>query len=122
MKVSTIISTDTRTASSRLSLESLRYLDWTDFSVIVVNGPSTDRTDAVVEEYQGLIRDGACADRNVHGVTGYLAEPGDAYGLRRWLEALIQDEETRRSFGLASRRCFESNFNRLVMAERTLDF
>jgi hypothetical protein len=103
MKVSTVINTDTRAASSRPPLESLRYLDWTDFSVIVVNGASTDRTGALVEEYRNLIRVGACADCNVHGVTEYLAEPGDAYSLRRWLEALIQDEETRRSFRLAGR-------------------
>jgi hypothetical protein len=124
MRVSTVISADTRAAGPRRSLESLCYLDWTDFSVIVVNGPSADASDAVVKESQDLIRGGACAyHRNVHGVKGYMAEPSHAYSLRRCLEALIHDGE-----GNASKLRFSwptplrVQPQQLGMVKRTLDF
>lgn len=49
----------------RRVLTSLRYLDYTDFEVVVVNGPSEDDTDAVLEEYKDDIKIAACGVRNI---------------------------------------------------------
>ncbi|MGO9451705.1 MAG: glycosyltransferase [Candidatus Binataceae bacterium] len=57
-----------------------------------------------------------------HGVTGYLAEPGDPYTLSKWLEVLIRDKEARLALGRAGRRRFETAFLRRSMVERTIDF
>ena len=57
-----------------------------------------------------------------HGVTGYLAEPGDPYTLSKWLEVLIRDSEVRLTLGCAGRRRFETAFARRLMVERTIDF
>jgi glycogen(starch) synthase len=57
-----------------------------------------------------------------HGVTGYLAEPGDPHTLSKWLEVLIRDSEVRLTLGCAGRRRFETAFPRRVMVERTIDF
>src|SRR5579863_2708869 len=65
MKVSVVINTYNRATSLRDTIESLRYLDGPDFEVIVVNGPSTDDTDSVLEDYNSSIRIGRCKARNL---------------------------------------------------------
>ena len=65
MKFSVVINTYNRAASLEITLESLRYLREVDFEVIVVNGPSTDHTCDVLSKYQGSIRVGSCAERNL---------------------------------------------------------
>lgn len=56
MRVSVIINTIDRAASLRTALESLRRQNYPDFEVIVINGPSTDATAEVLEDYRGFIR------------------------------------------------------------------
>lgn len=51
-KVSIIISTFNRSANLRRALESLSYLRYRNFEVIVVNGPSTDDTASVVADFE----------------------------------------------------------------------
>ncbi|HEX3426765.1 MAG TPA: glycosyltransferase, partial [Acidimicrobiales bacterium] len=64
-RVSVVINTYNRAAHLRLTLAALGHLDHPDFEVIVVNGPSTDGTEAVVAEYAGRIKAAACPARNL---------------------------------------------------------
>lgn len=63
--VSVIICTLNRAALLKNVLEELRRQTYPDFEVIVVNGPSTDGTDAVLDEYASNIRIGFCPARSV---------------------------------------------------------
>ena len=65
MRVSVVINTYNRGPSLRRTLDSFRYLNHDAFEVIVVNGPSTDDTDAVLEEYRGRIKIGRCPEVNI---------------------------------------------------------
>lgn len=65
MRVSVIINTIDRATSLRTALESLRRQNYPDFEVIVVNGPSTDSTAEVLEDYRGFIRAGSIEARNL---------------------------------------------------------
>ncbi len=56
MKASVIICTCNRADSLRTALQCLEWQTYDDFEVIVVNGPSTDHTDDVLQEYEGRIR------------------------------------------------------------------
>lgn len=56
MKASVIICTYNRADSLKTALECLQWQTASDFEVIVVNGPSTDHTEAILAEYQGRIR------------------------------------------------------------------
>ena len=57
-RVSIVISTLNRAESLRRTLLSLRQLDYPEFEVVVVVGPSTDHTDAVVSEFGDEIKVG----------------------------------------------------------------
>ncbi|WP_458098371.1 glycosyltransferase [Roseomonas sp. WA12] len=50
--VSIVISTYNRARTLRRALSSLRFLRYPNFEVIVVNGPSTDNTSEVIEEFR----------------------------------------------------------------------
>lgn len=65
MRVSVIINTIDRAASLRTTLESLRRQNYSDFEVIVINGPSTDSTDELLHEFSPLIRIGRIEARNL---------------------------------------------------------
>jgi glycogen(starch) synthase len=65
MKVSIVINTYNRAASLGEILGSLRRQNYDDFEVIVVNGPSTDNTEAVLRAFRHQLRIGRCADRNL---------------------------------------------------------
>lgn len=65
MRVSVVINTYNRVRSLARTLESLDYLTHPDFEAIVVNGPSTDETGAVLERHQGRIRVGSCPEINL---------------------------------------------------------
>lgn len=56
MKASVIICTYNRADSLKTALECLEWQTAPDFEVIVVNGPSTDHTEAILTEYQGRIK------------------------------------------------------------------
>jgi len=65
MKISVVINTYNRAASLRQALDSLRYQTYEPFEVIVVKGPCTDDTDAVLREFNGDIRVGVCPEINI---------------------------------------------------------
>ena len=53
MRISVVVNTYNRAASLRRTLDSLRRQTHPDFEVVVVDGPSTDATAAVLAEYAG---------------------------------------------------------------------
>lgn len=64
--VSVIINTCDRGRSLELTLRALLYQRYRQFEVIVVNGPSGDDTDAMLErDWQGRVRILQCPDRNL---------------------------------------------------------
>jgi glycogen(starch) synthase len=62
MRVSVIISTCNRADSLRQTLRALRYQTYPDFEVVVVNGPSSDETDALLEELSSAVRIAHCPE------------------------------------------------------------
>ena len=64
-RVSIVISTLNRAESLRKTLLSLRQLDYPEFEVVVVVGPSTDDTDAVVSEFGDEIKVGRIDEPNL---------------------------------------------------------
>lgn len=56
------------------------------------------------------------------GVTGLLAEPGDAASLQSALDALLSDATKREAMGRAGRERYLANYTREIFVERTLDF
>ena len=65
MRFSVVINTYNRGTSLRRTLNSFQYLNHDAFEVIVVNGPSTDDTAALLAEYQGRIKVGQCPEVNI---------------------------------------------------------
>ena len=65
MKVSIIINTYNRASYLKKALHSLQYLDYPRFEIIVVNGPSTDDTSQLLNEYKNYIKIGTCSLRNL---------------------------------------------------------
>lgn len=65
LTVSIIINTYNRAESLALTLRSLRRLNYPDFEVIVINGPSTDDTERIMELHRRDIRVGTCPDCNL---------------------------------------------------------
>jgi glycosyltransferase involved in cell wall biosynthesis len=62
MRASVVINTYNRGPSLRQTLRALRHQTCRDFEVIVVNGPSTDDTPAVLAEFAGAVRVGHCPE------------------------------------------------------------
>ena len=56
MRVSVVVNTYNRGTSLRRTLNSFQYLNHDAFEVIVVNGPSTDDTAAILAEHEGASR------------------------------------------------------------------
>lgn len=65
MRVSVVICTYNRGSSLRETLLSLQSQRYENFEVVVVNGPSTDDTEAVLVEFGGLIRTARCPAPNL---------------------------------------------------------
>jgi glycogen synthase len=65
LRVSVVINTYNRSSSLKAVLHSLHRQNYPHFEIIVVNGPSTDGTMEVLEQYRQSIRVGTCADRNL---------------------------------------------------------
>ncbi len=63
--ISVVVNTYNRARSLAQTLDGLDRLDNGCFEVIVVNGPSTDGTEALLAGYGGRIRVGYCSDRNL---------------------------------------------------------
>jgi len=64
-RVSVVVSTYNRAAGLRATLEGLCHQTYRDFEVVVVNGPSTDGTAAVLAEYAERVRIGRCAEQSL---------------------------------------------------------
>jgi glycosyltransferase involved in cell wall biosynthesis len=65
MRISVVINTYNRAGSLRTTLEALRYQTYAPFEVVVVKGPCTDATDAVLAEFSGAVRVGFCPEINL---------------------------------------------------------
>jgi glycogen(starch) synthase len=65
MFVSVVINTFNRADSLRATIEALGRLDYADFEVVVVNGPSTDHTAEVIAEFGCTIKTAFCPVRNL---------------------------------------------------------
>jgi len=99
-RVSVVVNTLDRAASLALTLEALGRLDYPGFEVVVVNGPSTDDTDEVLERWRGRIKVGRCPDRNLSqsrnvGIALAAGEvvafiDDDAYPDPAWLDRLVE--------------------------------
>lgn len=63
--VSVIINTDGRAKSLAVCLESLRYLRYPNFEVVVVAGPTRDGTHELCESYGDTIKYATCPERNL---------------------------------------------------------
>jgi glycogen synthase len=64
-RVSVVINTYNRAATLPKALQGLAYQTYSNFEVIVVNGPSTDGTDALLQYYAGKIRIAHCPETNL---------------------------------------------------------
>lgn len=98
-EVSVIVNTLNRADSLRRTIESFRHLTYHEFEVIVVNGPSTDHTEAVIAEFGDSIKVRRCAEPNLSksrniGIAAAAGEliafiDDDAIPEPRWLEDLV---------------------------------
>ena len=65
LRVSVVINTFNRCESLATTLDSLRRQIYPHFEVVVVNGPSTDGTAALLQSRRDDLRVGTCAERNL---------------------------------------------------------
>jgi glycogen(starch) synthase len=63
--VTIVINTYNRCQSLALTLQSLEWLDYDNFEVVVVNGPSTDGTDALLAGMPDRVKVARCENRNL---------------------------------------------------------
>jgi glycosyltransferase involved in cell wall biosynthesis len=63
--VSIVINTLNRASFLRNTLQSFLHLDFENFEVIVVNGPSTDATADILEQWKDKIKIGHCPEANL---------------------------------------------------------
>lgn len=63
--VSIVINTLNRATLLRKTLDSFSWLNYDAFEVVVVNGPSTDESEAVINEFAGRIKRGRCPEANL---------------------------------------------------------
>jgi glycosyltransferase involved in cell wall biosynthesis/GT2 family glycosyltransferase len=87
MRVSVVVCTYNRADALRHTLDALRYQTFTDFEVVVVNGPSTDHTADVLAEWDGRIEVATNPEPNlsISRNLGIAASAGD-------LVAFIDDD------------------------------
>jgi glycogen synthase len=64
-RVSVVINTYNRASSLHNTLQSLPRQNYPNFEVIVVTGPSTDNTLAILERHSAILRAGSCSQRNL---------------------------------------------------------
>jgi glycogen(starch) synthase len=109
-QASIIINTYNRASHLKRLLVSLPRLRDVDFEVIVVNGPSTDGTARLLEQYQSHIKIAKCPSRNLSqsrniGIAAAAGDivafidddalPADEYWLARYLQAFAADPDLR---------------------------
>ncbi len=97
--VSVVINTFNRCESLARILRALEWLDYPEFEVIVVDGPSTDGTEALLDAQNGRVKRARCANRNlsesrnigIRMASGELVAfiDDDAYPDPGWLDALV---------------------------------
>ena len=97
--VSVIISTLNRAPLLRKSLQSLKYQNYSNFEVIVVNGPSDDDTESVIKEYKGDIVVERIAEANLSrsrnaGIKASIGEyvlflDDDAFAEPDWIANIV---------------------------------
>ena len=63
--VTIVINTLNRAHLLKNTLQSLQYLDYENFEVVVVNGSSTDETDNLLKTWRGKIKIGKCLEANI---------------------------------------------------------
>lgn len=106
MDCSIIINTYNRAPYLRRLLAGLERLQSQSFEIVVVNGPSADGTDALLDEYRGRVKAVSCPDRNLSrsrnlGIAAAAGEvvafidddalPGDERWLARFATAFADD-------------------------------
>lgn len=97
--VSVVINTFNRCASLERTLRSLEWLDYENFEVVVVNGPSDDGTEKLLDRWSGRIKRGRCPNRNlsesrnigIRMASGEIVAfiDDDAYPDPAWLDHLV---------------------------------
>lgn len=65
LKFSVVINTYNRAAYINDAILGLAELNYPDYEVIVINGPSTDRTGEILEGWKERIKIGECAEANL---------------------------------------------------------
>ncbi len=65
LRFSIVVNTYNRASLLGNTLEAFRYLRYPDFEVIVVNGPSTDGTETLLQRYAQSIKIGHCPEANL---------------------------------------------------------
>jgi len=101
--ISVVVNTFNRCDSLERTLRSLEWLDYPNFEVVVVNGPSTDGTEELLDRYAGRIKRGRCANRNLSesrnigvrlasgDIVAFIDD--DAYPDPAWLDHLAEAYE-----------------------------
>lgn len=117
-RVSVVITTYNRARSLAAALDGLARQTFENFEVIVVNGPSTDDTESVLERYAAKIRIGRCAERKVGAPRNIGVElaagdiiafiDDDAVARASWLETLVSGYRDR-SVGAVGGFVFDIN-------------
>lgn len=98
--VSVVVNTFNRCESLARTLRSLEWLDYPNFEVVVVNGPSTDGTDELLDRLEARIKRGSCPSRNlsqsrnigIRLASGEIVAfiDDDAYPDPSWLDRLVE--------------------------------
>src|SRR5579859_1391303 len=99
-RISIIVNTFNRAASLRRTLAALVHLEYDNFEVVVVNGPSRDDTSKVLADFAGAVKIGRCENRNLSesrniGIALAAGEivafiDDDAYPDPAWLDRLAE--------------------------------
>jgi glycosyltransferase involved in cell wall biosynthesis len=64
-KISVVINTDGRAQSLAETLKSFEYVDYDNFEICVVFGPTPDRTKEILKAWGGKIKIASCPERNI---------------------------------------------------------
>jgi glycogen synthase len=98
--VSVVINTFNRCESLARTLRSLEWLDYPNFEVVVVNGPSADGTDELLDRLEAPIKRISCPTRNlsqsrnigIRLASGEIVAfiDDDAYPDPSWLDRLVE--------------------------------
>src|SRR6476660_7832482 len=65
LSVSIVINSDARSGQLATCLQSLRYLRYPNFEVVVIGGPTQDGTRELCRSWAGRVKFGECPERNL---------------------------------------------------------